>query len=99
MADRKVNFLKSVDKAFGDIEAGFTTLIDLKKTYFFEHLLLQNNTDADVTIKFTNSADIVEVIVLAGNAIGMDQFFHWDIVQIKRTSGAPTTGVFKLISW
>lgn len=92
------NFIKDISKAFGDIPAAYATLIDLDKQISYNHIMLVNGTDANIIIKFTNSAITSEYTVPANSTQVLDNFLHNSIIQYKYVS-APTTGYFKLTSW
>ena len=99
MTPDKLNRIVQTITAFGSITAVYTTMVDLGKTIVFDHLMLDNATDESVTIKLTNAAHTTELIIPAGYTKTFDDFRHWDLVQIKRTSGAPTLGNFTTESW
>jgi hypothetical protein len=92
------NFIKDVSKAFGVIPAAYATLIDLETGFHYNHIMLVNRTDADIILKFANTAITAELTVPALSSSVFDEFSHNGIIQYKYVS-APTSGSFKLTSW
>ena len=99
MGDEKsANFVKDTVKAFGDITASYTTLVDLGKEYAFGGILISSSLDEPVKIKFANALSD-ELEIAPGSALSLDSFTHYGVIQIKYSSSAPTAGAFKMINW
>jgi len=92
------NFTKEVIKAFGDVPASYSDLIDLETSYAYNHIEVVNETDSDIVLKFANTETLAEWTVPALSASVRDWFMHNGIIQYKYVL-APTTGFFKLNSW
>jgi len=95
----RYNFIKDVSKAFGDVPAAYTDLIDLGSRFKYNHLMLVNSTDTDIILLFENSDITAEYTVPANSSQVLDKFSHNRVVQYKYVSAAPTSGFFKLTSW
>jgi hypothetical protein len=101
MSDTLSNFLVDTIKEFDEITDSFTELVDLGKAFTYRHLLISNTLDKDVVIDFVNTPN-VELIIPAGSPsfdMVMDDFRHFDLIQIKYVSDAPTIGQIKFVSW
>lgn len=95
----RYNFIKDIKKLFSEVPASYATLIDLSENFHYNHLMVVNATDKDITLKFTNSNITAEYIVPAYSEQTLDEFSHNRIIQYKYTISAPTVGFFKLTSW
>ena len=99
MEPDSLNNIVQTVKAFGVVPVSFDTLIDLDKEKVYDGIILQNNTDVSITFKFTNDTISSEVVIESTKELVLDNFKHWDIIQYKYTSGAPTSGNVVHFSW
>lgn len=88
------NIIEEVIKAFGDVPATFTTLIDLGTIYTYQHLLIINSLDEDITIKFGTK----NITFQAGKDLWMDNFKFDGILQYKYNT-VPTSGSIQIVCY
>jgi hypothetical protein len=82
-----VNKIKGSSKAFGDIPASLTTLIDLGTVNTYNHLMIVNNLNADIILKIGDN----EVTFTTNKDFVIDNMPYNGIIQYKYVS-APTSG-------
>jgi hypothetical protein len=87
-------------KAFGDVPAVFGTLVDLETDTLYQNMIIDNDLDQDITVKFV-IGDEKEIIIEAGYNLVLDGdgFEHKGVIQYKYTSSAPTSGRLKAVNW
>lgn len=91
-----VNNIKQVEKAFGDVPAAYTQLIDLGTTHVFTNMLIQNELNREIAFKFFGGD---EISVPDADCCHFSDFNHNDVIEYKYLVSAPTNGVIKITSW
>lgn len=87
-----LNNIKSVSKAFGDVPASLTSLIDLGTTYSYNTIMVVSSLDTDVVLKIGSN----EVTFPANKNITIDNQILNGIIYYKYAS-APSSGALTVI--
>ena len=86
-------------KQFSEITDTFAEIIDLGDTKIYRGLLILSSLDEDVQLQFTNAEQgNPEMTVQSQTTLAFDDFRHNDVIKIKYTGSAPTSGKFQMIS-
>jgi len=96
---QEINNIVQTKKEFGDIPATYEELVDLDVGVVYNHIILINNTDQPLVVKFENSAKTSELEVAQDTSITLDDCPHWGLVSYKYVSDAPVSGHLQHISW
>ncbi len=94
-----INNIMQTLKAFGEVPAVYSELVNLGKTYIFNHIMLVNETDQPVIFKLTNESGTKDIELAASRQATLDNFKHNDIIEYKYVSSVPTTGSILQFSW
>lgn len=89
-----VNKIGETIKAFGDVPASYSSLVDLGTEYVYTHLFVTNSLDQDIQIRFgsTNA-----VTLKANKDIWMDGFKFQNTLYYQHKGVAPTTGSIQFV--
>lgn len=99
------NLIEQAIINYNEVPAAYTELIDLGLDNGKNHLLIHNNLNEDVTIKFSGDTslpetDLKEVTIKANENYVCDDFSHDGVIEIKHNGVAPSTsGYLQLLSW
>lgn len=86
--------------AFGDITGTLADALDVTEASLkrYNHLMVYNNTDADIVLGFTDSGKTVTISTTYKGII-MDDILIQTKIQIKWKGSAGTTGDVQLAVW
>ncbi len=89
------NIIDEIIKAFGDIPADFTLLINLDTNYTRTHLMIVNSLNEDIKLQFESN----EITIQASKDFWFDGFKHNGEIKYKHNGTAPTAGKIQLVSY
>lgn len=94
-----INNIIQTKKSFGDIPVAYGVLVDLNTDYVYTHLMLINETDETLKLKFSNVSATIELTVESKSILVLDDFKHFGIINYKYASATPTTGFLNHFTW
>ena len=92
------NYAEDVNMLYSELSTSYLPIIDLGLRAVNTQFIFVNETDVDITMKFSTSGNSTTFLIHAGKKLEMSKYRHHGLVECKLNSSA-SSGLIKFITW